>query len=127
MGACIEAEVIAQSFLQSHAEESVVLQTSAAVMVCGSLEDDIVRVALKGGLVRCDADIAKSLPTHQGIRKLERAVLDHLGIQASVSSEVDVLEEDAIHGRLNLSHRLLGLNGKLVLCRGRECGHAAQG
>ena len=49
-------------------------------------------------------------PAHQGIGKLERAVLDQLGVKPAVGAKVDVLEENPPHRGIDLRARLVRLN-----------------
>ena len=116
MLAGIDGEVVAQPFLDAHTEETAVLQTGALLDVAGVAEHHIVGVAVEGGAYVAHRHIAEGVPSHQGLRKLERAVDYHLGIKTTVGTEVDVLKEDAIHGGLDGSPHLLGLHSKLSLC-----------
>ena len=62
-------------------------------------------IAVEGTVV-ANFDIACRIPSHPWILKFERAVLDHFGIEAAIGSEVDVLEEDAVHRGLDHCTRL---------------------
>jgi len=97
----IDGEVVVHAFLQANAEEAVVLKAGELVAMAGIGKCHIVRVAVEGGVGVVEGHLAEGVPAHQSLRELERAVLDELGIEASVGSEVDVLEEDAIHGGLD--------------------------
>ena len=82
-------------------EESVIVKACALLLVPGIAQADIMRIAGECRLVVAQLDVAKRLPSHEGLWKLERAVLHHFGIETSVGSKVDVLEEDAPHGGLD--------------------------
>lgn len=45
--------------------------------------------------------IAESAPTHERFRKFKTAILDQLGIQPAIGAQVDILEEDAPHRRID--------------------------
>jgi len=82
--------------------------------VAGGAEQYIPRVALKGAVV-LQFKASESLPAHEVLGKLERAVLHQLAIEAAVGGVVDVLEEDAIHGRLYGGTRPAGVDVKHIL------------
>ena len=66
-------------------------------------------------------DVAKHLPTHVMVGgKFKRTVFDEFGIQTAVGSEVDVFEEHAVHGRLDVGSDFFSLYGHgIVLCANR--------
>ncbi len=69
--------------------------------MAGVIQADIVRAAVEGA-VFLHFHLAEGLPALEGIlRELEGTVLHELGVQAAVGREVDVLEENAIHRRLD--------------------------
>ena len=76
-----------------------------------------MRIVLEGSVVT-DFDIAGRVPTHPRVLEFEGTVLDHFGIEAAIGSEVDVLEEDAVHRWLDHGTRLCGLDVERmgVLC-----------
>ena len=115
MQASIYREVILHVLLQSHAEEATVLKASLLLTSAGSLQSYIVRIAREGWLHIANGYITKCIPTHQALWELERAVFHHLGIETTIGTKVDILEEDTIHGRLNFYSRLVGLYVKLML------------
>ena len=106
---CPEADAIDGIGLGGNAEEALVLDAGALVNMTGIRKADIMRIALEWAVV-AHFDLAKGLPAHQGLRKFERTVLDHLGIETTIGGIVDVLEEDAIHGVLDFSSWLIGLD-----------------
>ena len=99
------AEAVGVAFLEADAEESFVVKSGPFMGMSGIDEAHVVRIAVEGAVVP-DLDPSESLPTLQGILgELEGAVLDEFGIQAAVGSEIDVLKEDAVHGRLDRGSR----------------------
>ena len=97
----IYGEVVLHPLPQSDAEESVIVQPGPLLLVPSIAQADVMRIAGECRPVVTQLDIAKRLPAHEGLRKLERAVLHHFGIETSVGSKVDILEEDAPHGGLD--------------------------
>ena len=92
-------EDVLLAFLQTDAEESFVLDSGELVAVAGPVKAQIMRVALERAVV-LDIHLSVSSPARQGVRKVERAVLDHVAVKAPVGSIVDVFEENAVHRRL---------------------------
>ena len=92
--------------------------------MAGVHEADVMRAALERTVVT-HFHPAEGLPALQRIlRKLEGAVLDELGVEAAVGRVVDVLEEDAVHGRLDGRSDLLEVDVHPM--RLGECGHSDQ-
>src|ERR1043165_3081765 len=61
------------------------------------------------------------LPAHHGLGKLERTILHHLGVDAAVGGEVDVLEEGAEHMRIDRRAGLVRLDDdRVALSRPRD-------
>ena len=118
--ACVYGEVILHVLLQSHAEVAAVLDAGLLLACPCALEGHIVRVVLEGGLHVAHGHVAEGAPSHQSLWELEGSVLYHLCVETAVGSEVDVLEEDAVHGGLYLHAGLVGDYGKLVLGEGSE-------
>ncbi len=92
------------------------------------LADELLRLVhrvLVERAVFLQRDVAEDFPAHVVVGgKLKRAVLDEFGIQAAVGPEVDVFEERAVHGRLDVGPDFLSLYGYgIVLCvnRVRSC------
>ena len=112
--ACIDTEFVAHVFLQTHTEVAPVFNTRPLVGMAVVLQSDIVRIACKGWVVILYLHVAEGLPGHQVLGKLERAVLHHVGIEAAVGSEVDVLKEHTVHRGLNHSPRFVGLDCVLM-------------
>ena len=119
--ACIDAELVAHTFLQAHAEVTAVFNARPLVGMAVVLQAYIMRIAREGRVVVLYLHVAEGLPGHQSLRKLKRTVLHHVGIEASVGSEVDVFEEYAVHRRLNHSPGFVGLDGVLVTTVGSHC------
>ena len=69
----------------------------------------VVGIALERSVV-ANLKLTVGAPAHQVLGELKRAVLHHFGIQTAVGSVVDVLEEDAIHRRLNGGTELFGVH-----------------
>ena len=65
-------------------------------------------ITLKESVV-LNVDLSVSAPAHQVLGKLERAVLNHFSIQATIGGIVDVFEEDTIHRRLYGRTQFLGV------------------
>ena len=108
-------EAILLALLHTDAEIALVGQSTAAVLMVGCAEHDIEGTALEGA-VALQLDTAEGLPAHQVLGKLEGAVLDKLAVESAVGGEVDVLEEDAIHGWLDSCSQLLGVDIHHILC-----------
>ena len=126
VGAGIDGELIAQVLLQTHAEVAVVLQSGELLAVAVVLQHGVVGIAVEGGVGLSERDVAEHVPALQAAalalaagrdvqRSLEGAILHELGIKAAVGTEVDVLEEDAVHRGLYGSPRL-GVEHQLALC-----------
>ena len=111
--ACPYRETVSLTLAVCHAEKSLVGQAGGLVAVIGWSEGDIMRIAPEGAVVP-HLHTPEALPPHERIGELERAVLDHLGIEAAVSGIVDVLKEEAIHRGLYRSAGLVGAYDKLV-------------
>ena len=95
------------AFLDIDAEEALVLDAGVLVRMSRIAEPYIMRTILKGTVLP-HLNIAERPPTHQGLRKLKRAVLYHFGVQTAVRRKIDVLEKDAVHRTL---HRRAGFGG----------------
>lgn len=94
-------EVVGHALTETHTEEAVVLQTRGLLTMAGAGEDGIVRVAREGGLSVGDGNVAERRPAHQRLWELEGTVCDEVGVEAAVGAVVDVLEENAVHRRLD--------------------------
>ena len=118
--ACPHAESVVLTLLHTDAEKALVLQTRQLFHMPRGTETHILGVTGKGAIIP-HLQPAQGVPSHQGIgRILERAVLHHLGIHASVGSKIDILIEDAIHGGRYGCSLPCGLNGyHILLC----CSH----
>ena len=116
MQTAIYGEIVLHILLQAHAEETAVLKTSLLLAGTGTLECYIMRVAVEGWLHVIEGYISEGIPSHQALWEFEGTVFHHLCIKTTIGTEVDVLEEDAIHGWLDFYSRLVCLNCKLMLC-----------
>lgn len=101
MKTAIYGEIVIHILLQAHTEETAVLQTSLFLTRTGTLKSYIMRVAVEGWLHVIEGYVAECIPSHQALWELERAVFHHLCIETAIGTEVDILEEDTIHGRLD--------------------------
>ena len=118
--AAIEGEAVLLVLLHTDAEETLVEQCCPFVSVSRAAEAHVVGVALEGTVV-AHLYVACHLPSGEGIGEVKRAVLHQLGIQATVGSVVDVLDEEAIHGLLDGRAIAFHVDGELmVLSVGRE-------
>ena len=97
-GTRINREMIIHALLQSHTEETPVLQSGELITMSRFLQGNIVRITIKCRIGIIHLNFSKGVPTHQLLRELKRAVLHHLGIESTIGSKVDILEEDAVHG-----------------------------
>ncbi len=94
-------------------------------------EADVVRIRRRRRPIGAHREVTlgvgagRLLPAHERFRELERAVLDLLRIEAAVGGEVDVLEEDAVHGRGDRHARLIGRHRDLGDRDDRRLRHAA--
>ena len=104
-----ERETITASLHDSHAEESLVLETSELVAVARVTQTHIVGITLEGTII-AHIDLAKGTPAHKTLGELKRAVLHHLGIKTTIGSVVDILEEDSVHRGLYRGPNLLGVH-----------------
>ena len=96
----IDGEVVVHTFFQAHAEEAAVFQTRHLLRVPRTPQRHIVRVALEGRFLVGHTHVSESIPAHQPVRELKRAVFHHLGVEAAIGPEIDVFKEYAIHRRL---------------------------
>ena len=90
-------EIILHALLQSHAEISTVLQSGAFLCMPGTLQHNIMGTTGEGRVFLAHCDITECRPTHEVLRIFKRTVLYQLGIETTVSSEIDILEKDTIH------------------------------
>ena len=74
---------------------------------------DIVRVLVERAVILY-ADFAGYIPARKAIRIFKGTVCHHFGIETTVGSKVDVLEENAIHSALDSSTRLFCLDNHFV-------------
>jgi len=77
-------------------------------------------IPVKRSLFISHCYIAKAIPAHECLGKLERPVLNQLGIQAAVGSEVDILEKKSIHGGLDRCTLFIHIDNQsdiLLLCK----------
>ena len=95
-----DGEAVFLAPLDSHPEETVVLQARVLVGMPGRIQVDIVRIAVERAVI-LQGYLSEGGPAGEGMREVEGTVLDHLGIHAAVRREVDVLEEHPVHGRLD--------------------------
>ena len=123
--ACPDREAVGCSLLDGNAEETFILKTCILVAVTGIAEADVVGVLVKGTIV-AQLKVAIGSPAHQVLRKLERTVFHHLGIETAVGSVVDVFKEDAVHRRLYGSPQFLGVHVENVSLRCRQEAEAKQ-
>ena len=96
---CPYRETIFLASLYADAEETVILNHSVLVAMARRSQTNVVRVALEWTIVHQN-HLARDIPSGECVGKLERAVLDELGIKATVGGIVDVLEKDSVHRRL---------------------------
>ena len=83
-----------------------------------------MRIAFERTAFILDLDSAERRPTGQSVRKFERPVLYHLGIESSIRRIVDVFEEDAIHGGLYPGTGLVGLQHNGIVGNRRGICHS---
>ena len=115
-----EGEAVGGSLLDGDAEEAFVLETRELVAMARVAEAHVVGIVLEGTVV-LQLEVAIGAPAHQRLVELERAVLHHLGIEATVGSVVDILEEDAVHRRLYGGPKFLCVHVEdVILSRSRE-------
>lgn len=82
-------------------------QPCSLVFVRSGGKSDVVWIAVKGSVVK-QGDCSETFPAHKVLRKFERAVFDHFGVEAAVSGIVDVFEEESVHCRLYFGSRMVG-------------------
>ena len=133
---CVDREVVVESFLESDAEIAVILYSCLLLAMAVVLECHVVGILVEGGPFAVEGNISEDVPSLQSAAdalsarcEMERCfkgtVLDEFGIESSVGSEVDVFEEDAIHGGLDGSARL-GVEQQLALSVGSSYGGDSQ-
>ncbi|MPN36054.1 hypothetical protein SDC9_183559 [bioreactor metagenome] len=61
----------------------------------------VVRITFKGSAVVAHLYLAKTVPSHQRLWKLERTVLNQLGIETAICTKINVLKKESVHGGLN--------------------------
>ena len=66
-------------------------------------------IALEGAIV-LHVEVAEGAPAHQVLGEFKRAVLHHLGIEATIGCVVDILEEDTVHRGLYGCPKFLGVH-----------------
>ena len=111
-----DGEAVLLAALHADAEEAVILNHGVLVAMPRGRQAHIVGVAVEGAVVP-ERHLAGDVPSGKVVGKLETAVLHQLGIQAAVGSIVDVLEEDAVHGGLDVGTGFLGVDGDdIFLC-----------
>ena len=111
-----DREAILLALLYANAEESLIGQTRAAVVVAGGTQNHIIGTTRKGSVAHY-IDASEGLPTHQMLGEFERAVLDHFTIESTIGSIVNVFEENTVHGRLDGGSQFLGIDVHDVLGR----------
>ena len=102
-------EAVALAGLHADAEKALVFQSGELRAVPRGRQAHIMGVALERAVV-LQRHVAKRLPAHEMLGKLERAVFHQLGIQASVGRIIDVFKEMPVHGRLDWSANLASLH-----------------
>ena len=100
----IGGETVIFSFFQADATITFIIQSGTQkTAVIGNAH--IMRIAVEAGPLVLYRHLAERYPPHQRLRELKRAVLYQFGIQTTVRTEIDVFEEDSIHGRIYPSRR----------------------
>ena len=115
------AEAVLLALLDANAEVALVGQTRAALLMAGVGEFYVPGAALEGTVI-LQVDTAEGLPAHEVLGELERTVLDQFAVESAVSGEVDVFEEDAVHGLLDGCSQFLGVDVHDALRRGCQGG-----
>ena len=108
-GSCPNGEAIFLALHNSDAEVTLVLESSAALLVSWVAKGHIVWTTLERSVV-LQLYLAEDLPTHEVLRELKRSVFYQLTIQTTIGSIVDVLKEESIHGVLNRGSHLFGVD-----------------
>ena len=94
-------ETVGLPSLDADAEKTFIVQTGPFVGMTGIRKADIMRTTVERAVV-ADRHFTESFPALERVlREFEGAVLHEFGVQAAVGREVDVLEEDAVHGGLD--------------------------
>ena len=99
--------------MHSHSEETFIFQAGVLGPVGGWRQSHVVRVAVEWAIVH-QRDVAECVPSHEMLRKLERAVFYHLSVETAVGCEIYVLEEYAIHRGRDLNSGTGGIYYEVV-------------
>ena len=111
----IHGEAVFLVLLDADAKETLVGQSGPPVAVSRGGETGIVGIAVEGAVVLY-LHLAKGLPAHEVVGgELKRAVLHQLSVETAVGSEVDILEEDSIHGGLHHGSGLTSVDSDYVI------------
>ena len=110
----IDREAVFLALLQADATVAFIIDagTQQATVVDNT---DVVRIAVEARFLVFYRYLSEGNPPNKRLRELERTVLHQFGIQASVGSEIDVLEKDTVHGRLYLGCRFGDIHRHCVL------------
>ena len=110
-------ETISLVLDEPNAEVALILKSGGAFLMSGITKEHVVWATLERPIVLY-CYISERLPTHEFLRKLERAVLHQLAIQAAIGSIVDVFKKKAVHRWLHLGTHFFGIDVERVgLCQ----------
>ena len=97
-------ETVLSVFLQTDSEESVIHHSGMLMRMTRIHQPDIVGITIKRSVIHHLQTSSDAPALKPVVRKLERPVLDEFGIQASISGKIYILDEDAVHSRLDPGH-----------------------
>lgn len=112
---CPDGEAVGGILLYCDAEETLVLEAGALVLMARIREAYVVWILVKWAALVHDLELTEGSPAHEVLWELEGAVLDHLGIETAIGCKVDILKEDTILGRGDRGTYLLGLDDQIIL------------
>ncbi len=93
-------EAVFFAFEHPNTEIPLVHKSGAAVSVSRIRQRHVVRTTLKRSVV-FQLYVTESLPAHETLRELKRAVFHQLSVKPAVGSIVDVFKKHAVHGVLH--------------------------
>ena len=121
-----EGKPVLRAFFQADAEPSAVLQSRLCDGMAGILQPHVMGIPVEGAAFVQDLHFPVRFPTLQGVVILEGAVADFLRIQAAVRGEIDVLQENAVHRRLDGNSRRRVIHNEIRPPRLRRKGRNGQ-
>ena len=121
-----EGDAVLCARFQTDAEPAAVLEAAFDDGMAGVFQPHIMGVPVEGAAFVQDLYLTEGFPALEGVVILEGAVADLLGVQTAVRREVDVLQEDTVHRRLDGNPRRLIVHNEVIPLRLRRKGQGRQ-